>query len=153
MPSCIQSNLLQPTTSPLVIAATIPGNSFPVIEGIYKTDSEGKLMVQRDASGNVLYNKDKEGKDNLKSLKYERNPASLYGTACRPGYQSHSVMGAFILFSSFFCSFSKLNLSPILFFFSLLQWTSKFPQGLLFFPWGTFSVPVCLFSGKEVKRG
>ena len=81
----------------IVVAATIPGNSFPVIEGIYKTDSNGKLVVQRDASGNIVYKKDKKGDD---TPRYVSNPKSLLGKACRPGYQSHSVMGKriFLLF-------------------------------------------------------
>jgi len=88
----------------IVIAAVIPGNSFPVIEGIYKTDNDGKLVVQRDASGDNVYKKDNFGQNKLDSPKYENNnPQPFVGKACRPGYQSHSVIGVLSSFFFFSC--------------------------------------------------
>ena len=83
------AGLASAQTPAVVIAAAVPGNPFPVIEGIYKRDAEG-MLVERDGSGNMLLEKDTQGN---KGPRYESNPASWLGKACKPGYQSHSAIG------------------------------------------------------------
>ena len=97
-------------TAAVVIAAVIPGNSFPVIELIYFCDPvAGKFIAKKDSQGNIVYEKDKAGniiyedpinkKDPIPDMS---NPESYLGRACKPGYQSHCVMGLFVFIFYFY---------------------------------------------------
>jgi len=59
-----------------LISLVTPGNPYPVTERPFDEDEDGKII--------------------------KMNPDGYYGKACKPGYQSHYILGLFFFFFSFF---------------------------------------------------